>query len=92
MERLAAASTIAANADCRGGQDSSKRHETGVVSRVPRGSRCAKAQGTDRNTDLKGHTPAQPAEAEPPREKSDIKNPSPGAAAIPHQRIANGGR
>ncbi len=34
------------------------RHETGVVSRVPRGSRNAKAFGTDRNTDQTDHTPA----------------------------------
>ena len=34
------------------------RHETGVVSRVPRGSRNAQAFGTDRNTDLTDDTPA----------------------------------
>jgi len=76
MDRLAAASTIAANAACRGGHNGSKRHETGVVSRVPSGSRCAKAQGTDRNTDLNGDTPGQPAEAGPLHEKPDIERPS----------------
>ena len=81
MDRLAAASTIAANAACRGGQNGSKRHETGVVSRVPSGSRCAKAQGTDRNTDLNGDTPAQPAETGPLHEKPDIERPSLRAAA-----------
>lgn len=41
MDRLPTGSAIDANAACRGGKQQSKRHETGVVSRVPRNSRHA---------------------------------------------------
>ena len=41
MDRLPTGSAIDANAACRGGKQQSKRHETGVVSRVPRSSRHA---------------------------------------------------
>ena len=41
MARLPTGSAIDANAACRGGKQQSKRHETGVVSRVPRISRHA---------------------------------------------------
>jgi hypothetical protein len=41
MDRLPTRSAIDANAACRGGKQQSKRHETGVVSRVPRNSRHA---------------------------------------------------
>ena len=56
MHRLPTGSAIDANAACRGGKQQSKRHETGVVSRVPRSSRNAQASGTDRNTDRTGST------------------------------------
>jgi hypothetical protein len=45
-------------------QAAQQRHETGVVSRVPRGSRHAQACGTDRNTYQTGSTHQQQRETE----------------------------
>lgn len=59
MALLPTGSTIDADTACRGGKQQSKRHETGVVSRVPRISRHAWACGTDTNTYRTGFTHQQ---------------------------------
>ena len=64
MERLLTGSAIDANAACRGGNQKT-RHETGVVSRVPRSSRSAQAFGTDRNTYQKLNTPTTTTQTTP---------------------------
>lgn len=59
MAPLPTGSTIDAYTACRGGKQQNKRHETGVVSRVPRISRHAWACGTDKNTYRTGFTHQQ---------------------------------
>ena len=57
-DQLPTGSPVDADAACRGGKQQRRRHEAGVMSRVPRSSRSAQAPGTDRNTDLTDRTPA----------------------------------